>query len=82
MKTFIEYLDELAPVKVRMDKSTDAKKKRKEANKKYKKDKIKINIARKKKKKKDASSGVQKKRERMAAQGKTLSGDRIKKRVA
>ena len=82
MKTFSEYLEELAPVKVRMDKSTDAKKKRKEANKKYKKDKIKINIARKKKKKKDASSGVQKKRERMAAQGKTLSGDRIKKRVA
>ena len=82
MKTFKDFLDELAPVKVRMDKSTDAKKKRKEANKKYKKDKIKINIARKKKKKKDASSGVQKKRERMAAQGKTLSGDRIKKRVA
>ena len=82
MKTFIEYLEELAPVKVRMDKSTDAKKKRKEANKKYKKDKIKINIARKKKKKKEASSGVQKKREKMAAQGKTLSGDRIKKRVA
>ena len=82
MKTFSEYLEELAPVKVRMDKSTDAKKKRKEANKKYKKDKIKINIARKKKKKKDVSSGVQKKRERMAAQGKTLSGDRIKKRVA
>jgi hypothetical protein len=81
MKTFKDFLDELAPVKVRMDKSTDAKKKRKEANKKYKKDKIKINIARKKKKKKDASSGVQKKRERMAAQGKTLSGDRIKKRV-
>ena len=82
MKTFKDFLDELAPVKVRMDKSTDAKKKRKEANKKYKKDKIKINIARKKKKKKDVSSGVQKKRERMAAQGKTLSGDRIKKRVA
>jgi len=82
MKTFSEYLEELAPVKVRMDKSADAKKKRKEANKKYKKDKIKINIARKKKKKKDVSSGVQKKREKMAAQGKTLSGDRIKKRVA
>jgi len=82
MKTFKELLDELAPVKVRMDKSSDAKKKRKEANKKYKKDKIKINIARKKKKKKDVSSGVQKKREKMAAQGKTLSGDRIKKRVA
>ena len=81
MKTFKDFLDELAPVKVRMDKSTDAKKKRKEANKKYKKDKIKINIARKKKKKKDVSSGVQKKREKMAAQGKTLGGERIKKRV-
>ena len=28
MKTFSEYLEELAPVKVRMDKSSDAKKKR------------------------------------------------------
>ena len=82
MKTFSEYLEELAPVKVRMDKGTDAKKKRREDKIKYKKNKIKINIARKKKKKKDVSSGVQKKRERMAAQGKTLSGDRIKKRVA
>ena len=82
MKTFKELLDELAPVKVRMDKGSDAKKKRREAKLDYKKNKIKINIARKKKKKKDVSSGVQKKRERMAAQGKTLSGDRIKKRVA
>jgi hypothetical protein len=65
MKTFSEYLEELAPAKL-----------------KYKKDKVKINIARKKKKKKDVSSGLQKKREKMAAQGKTLSGDRIKKRVA
>jgi hypothetical protein len=81
MKTFSEYLEELAPVKVRMDKSSDAKKKRREAKKEYKKNKIKINIDRKKRKKKEASSGVQKKRERMAAQGKTLSGDRIKKRV-
>ena len=82
MKTFIEYLNELAPIKVRMDKGADAKKKRKEARKDYKKNKAKIKIARKMKKKKEASSGVQKKREKMAAQGKTLSGDRIKKRVA
>ena len=81
MKTFKDFLDELAPVKVRMDKSADAKKKRKEAKKDYKKDKIKINIARKKKKKLEKSSGVEKKRERMAAQGKTLGGERIKKRV-
>ena len=38
MKTFKDFLDELAPVKVRMDKSTDAKKKRKEAKKDYKKE--------------------------------------------
>ena len=81
MKTFKDFLDELAPVKVRMDKSADAKKKRKEAKKDYKKDKIKINLARKKKKKLEKSSGVEKKRERMAAQGKTLGGERIKKRV-
>ena len=81
MKTFKDFLDELAPVKVRMDKSTEAKKKRKEDRKDYKKDKIKINIARKKKKKLEKSSGVEKKRERMAAQGKTLGGKRIKKRV-
>ena len=81
MKTFKEFLDELAPVKVRMDKSTEAKAKRKEAKKDYKKDKIKINIARKKKKKLEKSSGVEKKREKMAAQGKTLGGERIKKRV-
>ena len=62
MKTFSEYLEELAPVKVRMDKGADAKKKRKEAKLKYKKDKIKINIARKKKKKKDVSSGCTEKK--------------------
>jgi hypothetical protein len=82
MKTFIEYLDELAPVKVRMDKGADAKKKRREAKLDYRKNKAKIKVARKKKKKIEKSSGVQKKRERMAAAGKTLSGDRIKKRVA
>ena len=49
MKTFKDFLNELAPVKVRMDKSTEAKAKRREAKKDYKKDKIKINIARKKK---------------------------------
>jgi hypothetical protein len=81
MKTFKDFLDELAPVKVRMDKSAEAKAKRREAKKDYKKDKIKINIARKKKKKLEKSSGVEKKRERMAAQGKTLGGERIKKRV-
>ena len=81
MKTFKDFLDELAPVKVRMDKSTEAKAKRKEAKKDYKKDKIKINIARKKKKKLEKSSGVEKKREKMAAQGKTLGGERIKKRI-
>ena len=81
MKTFKDFLDELAPVKVRMDKSTEAKAKRKEAKKDYKKDKIKINIARKKKRTKEKSSGVEKKREKMAAQGKTLGGERIKKRV-
>ena len=82
MKTFKELLDELAPVKVRMDKSADAKKKRKEAKIDYKRNKAKIAITRKKKRKKEASSGIAKKRERMAAQGKTLSGDTIKKRVA
>ena len=81
MKTFKDFLDELAPVKVRMDKSTDAKKKRKEAKKDYKKDKIKINLAQKKKRKKEASSGIAKKRKKMAAQGKTLGGERIKKRI-
>lgn len=81
MKTFKDFLDELAPVKVRMDKSTEAKAKRKEAKKDYKKDKIKINLARKKKRTKEKSSGVEKKREKMAAQGKTLGGERIKKRV-
>jgi len=81
MKTFKDFLDELAPVKVRMDKSTEAKAKRKEAKKDYKKDKIKIALARKKKRTKEKSSGVEKKREKMAAQGKTLGGERIKKRI-
>ena len=81
MKTFKELLDELAPVKVRMDKSADAKKKRKEAKIDYKRNKAKIAITRKKKRKKEASSGIAKKRERMAAQGKTLGGERIKKRI-
>ena len=81
MKTFKDFLDELAPVKVGMDKSTEAKAKRKEAKKDYKKDRIKIAIAQKKKRAKEKSSGVEKKRKKMAAQGKTLGGDRIKKRV-
>jgi hypothetical protein len=81
MKTFKDFLDEVAPLKVRMDKSADAKKTRREAKKDYKKDKIKIALARKKKRKKEASSGIAKKRERMAAQGKTLGGERIKKRI-
>ena len=81
MKTFKDFLDELAPVKVRMDKSTEAKARRKEAKKDYKKDKVKIAMARKKKRTKEKSSGVEKKRKKMAAQGKTLGGDRIKKRV-
>ena len=58
MKTFKDFLDELAPVKVRMDKSTDAKKKRKEAKKDYKKDKVKIAMAQKKKRAKEKTSGV------------------------
>lgn len=81
MKTFKDFLDELAPVKVRMDKSTEAKAKRREAKKDYKKDKLKIAIARKKKRTKEKSSGVEKKRKKMAAQGKTLGGERIKKRI-
>ena len=81
MKTFKDFLDELAPVKVRIDKSADAKAKRREAKKDYKKDKLKIAIARKKKRVKEKSSGVEKKREKMAAQGKTLGGERIKKRI-
>ena len=62
-------------------KKSDAKKKRREKNLDYKKNKIKINLDRKKRKKKEKSSGVEKKRERAAAQGKTLSGKRITKRV-
>ena len=84
MKTFSDFMQEImefTAVKKRMDKGTDAKKRRREANKDYKRNKIKINIARKKKKKKDDSSGVTKKRERMAKQGKTMSGDRQTQRV-
>ena len=81
MKTFKDFLDELAPVKVRMDKSADAKKKSREAKKDYKRDKVKIAMAQKKKRKKEASSGIAKKRKKMAAQGKTLGGERIKKRI-
>ena len=56
MKTFSEFMEEImefTALKKRMDKGTDAKKRRREANKDYKRNKIKINIARKKKKKKD-----------------------------
>jgi hypothetical protein len=81
MKTFKELLDEIAPVKVRMDKSADAKAKRRKARLDYKKNRTQIALARKKKRKQEKSSGVAKKRERMAAQGKTLGGDRIQKRV-
>jgi len=81
MKTFKDFLDELAPIKVRMDKGADAKKKRKEAKIDYKRNKAKIAIARKKKRTKEKSSGIAKKREKMAAQGKTLGGERIKKRI-
>ena len=81
MKTFKELLDEIAPVKVRMDKSSDAKAKRREARLNYKRKKTQIALARKKKRKQEKSSGVAKKRERLAAQGKTLGGDRIQKRV-
>ena len=96
MKTFSEFKEELSlqlgiideedineftPMKKRMDKGTDAKKRRREDKKEYKRNKIKINIARKKKKKKDDSSGVTKKRERMAKQGKTMSGERQTQRI-
>ena len=47
----------------------------------YKRNRTQIALARKKKRKQEKSSGVAKKRERMAAQGKTLGGDRIQKRV-
>jgi hypothetical protein len=96
MKTFSEFMEELSlrlgiideedineftPVKKRMDKGTDAKKRRREDKKEYKRNKIKINRERKKRKKKDDASGVTKKRERMGAQGKTLAGDRQTKRI-
>jgi len=84
MKTFSEFMEEImefTAVKKRMDKGADAKKRRREDKKDYKKNKIKIKMARKKRKKKDDSSGVTKKRDRMAAQGKTLSGDRQTKRI-
>ncbi|HIK66987.1 MAG TPA: hypothetical protein EYF95_03320 [Flavobacteriales bacterium] len=84
MKTFSEFMEEImefTAVKKRMDKGADAKKRRREDKLNYKKNKIKIKMARKKRKKKDDSSGVTKKRDRMAAQGKTLSGDRQTKRI-
>ena len=63
MKTFKELLDEIAPVKVRMDKSADAKAKRRQARLDYKKNRTQIALARKKKRKQEKSSGVAKKRE-------------------
>ena len=81
VRTDEENIDELAPVKKRIDKSSDAKARRLKARKDYKKDKSKIAIDRKKRRQKEKSSGVAKKREKMAAQGKTLGGDRINKRV-
>ena len=77
-----ENIDELAPVKKRIDKSSEAKARRLKARKDYKKDKSKIGIERKKKRQKEKSSGVAKKREKMAAQGKTLGGERKTTRVA
>jgi len=76
-----DEVDEQTPVKVRMDKSPRAKAARKAARLKYKRDRVKIAMQRKKTRKQEKSSGVAKKRERMAAQGKTLGGDRIQKRV-
>ena len=81
VRTDEENIDELAPVKKRIDKSSEAKARRLKARKDYRKDKAKIAIARKKKRAKEKSSGVEKRRERMAKQGKTLGGERITKRV-
>ena len=55
MKTFKELLDEIAPVKVRMDKSADAKAKRRQARLDYKKNRTQIALARKKKRKQEKS---------------------------
>ena len=49
MKTFKELLDEIAPVKVRMDKSADAKAKRRQARLDYKKNRTQIALASKNK---------------------------------
>ncbi len=81
VRTDEENIDELAPIKKRIDKSSEAKARRLKAKKDYRKDKAKIAIARKKKRAKEKSSGVEKRRERMAKQGKTLGGERITKRV-
>ncbi len=81
VRTDEENIDELAPIKKRIDKSSEAKARRLKARKDYRKDKAKIAIQRKKKRQKEKSSGVAKRRERMAAQGKTLGGERITKRV-
>ena len=77
-----DEVDEQTPVKVRMDKSPRAKAARKAARLKYKRDRVKIAMQRKKKRKQEKSSGVEKKRARLKAQGKTLSGKRITKRVS
>ena len=96
MKTFSEFMEELSlqlgiideedineftPVKKRLEKGADATKRRREDKVKYRKDKRKIAITRKKRKKKEDSTGITKKRERMAAQGKTVSGERQTQRV-
>jgi hypothetical protein len=82
VRTDEENIDELAPIKKRIDKSSDAKARRREAKLDYKKNKAKIGIERKKKRQKEKSSGVAKKREKMAAQGKTLGGERKTTRVS
>ena len=81
VRTDEENIDELVPVKKRIDKSSEAKARRLKAKKEYRRDKAKIKIQVKKRKQKEKSSGVTKKRERMAKQGKTLGGERITKRV-
>ena len=76
-----EDINEFTPVKKRLEKGADATKRRREDKVKYRKDKRKIAITRKKRKKKEDSTGITKKRERMAAQGKTVSGERQTQRV-
>ena len=77
-----DEVDEQTPVKVRMDKSPKAKAARKVARLKYKRDRVKIAMQRKKTRKQEKSSGIAKKRAKLKAQGKTLSGKRITKRVS